>query len=82
VINVESSFFYGDMAAFLAEVDRVLRPGGYFLLADIRLVQEVEPLFANLHQSPLAMIAIEDISKTCCARSSRTATGAPPPPRE
>ncbi len=63
VINVESSFCYGDMAAFLAEVDRVLRPGGYFLLADSRLVQEVEPLFANLHQSPLAMIAIEDISK-------------------
>jgi hypothetical protein len=28
------------------------------------------------------MIAIEDISKTCCARSSRTATGTPPPPRE
>ena len=62
VVNVESSFCYGDMPAFLAEVDRVLRPGGYFLFADIRLTHEVDQLLAELRQSPLAMIATEDIS--------------------
>jgi SAM-dependent methyltransferase len=36
VINVESSHCYPDMAAFLAEVHRVLRPAGLLLLADFR----------------------------------------------
>jgi SAM-dependent methyltransferase len=33
VPNIESSHCYGDSAAFLAEVRRVLRPDGYFLYA-------------------------------------------------
>jgi ubiquinone/menaquinone biosynthesis C-methylase UbiE len=36
VVNVESSHCYGSMPAFLAEVFRVLQPGGYFLWADLR----------------------------------------------
>jgi SAM-dependent methyltransferase len=36
VINVESSHCYGSIPAFLGEVFRVLRPGGYFLWADLR----------------------------------------------
>lgn len=36
VLNVESSHCYGDQAAFVAEVARVLRPGGIFTWADIR----------------------------------------------
>jgi SAM-dependent methyltransferase len=36
VINVESSHCYPSMPAFLAEVRRVLRPGGLLLLADFR----------------------------------------------
>jgi SAM-dependent methyltransferase len=36
VINVESSHCYGSMAAFLAEMFRVLQPGGYLLWADFR----------------------------------------------
>ncbi len=41
VINVESAFCYGSMDGFLAEVRRVLRAGGYFLYADLRLEHEV-----------------------------------------
>jgi ubiquinone/menaquinone biosynthesis C-methylase UbiE len=36
VLNVESSHCYGSIPAFLAEVFRVLTPGGTFLWADLR----------------------------------------------
>jgi len=36
VLNVESSHCYPDMPRFLAEVRRVLRPGGSLLLCDLR----------------------------------------------
>lgn len=36
VVNIESSHCYGDMDAFLAEVHRVLRPGGELRWADLR----------------------------------------------
>ena len=36
VVNIESSHCYGDMDRFLAEVHRVLRPGGALLWADLR----------------------------------------------
>jgi len=35
VLNVESSHCYGSLPGFLAEVFRVLKPGGYFLWADL-----------------------------------------------
>jgi SAM-dependent methyltransferase len=36
VVNVEASHCYSDMAHFLREIIRILRPGGYFLYADFR----------------------------------------------
>ena len=36
VINIEASSYYPSLPRFLAEVARVLRPGGHFLYADIR----------------------------------------------
>lgn len=42
LINVESSHRYPDMSAFLSEVKRVLRPGGYFLLTDFRYDYDFE----------------------------------------
>jgi len=35
VINIESAFHYPDKQSFLKEISRVLKPGGYFLIADI-----------------------------------------------
>lgn len=42
VLNVESSHCYASMEAFLAEVGRVLKPGGCFLWADLRPGAAVE----------------------------------------
>jgi len=36
VYNVESSHCYGDMAAFIEEAHRILRPGGMFCWTDLR----------------------------------------------
>lgn len=41
VINVESSHRYPDMKAFLGEVYRILRPGGYFLYTDYRNKRDI-----------------------------------------
>jgi len=35
LLNIESAFHYPDKSAFLKEVNRVLKPGGQFLIADI-----------------------------------------------
>lgn len=36
VVNVESSHAYGSVETFLAEVGRVLKPGGFLVFADLR----------------------------------------------
>ena len=35
IINVESSHCYGNMQRFVNEINRVLKPGGYFSWADL-----------------------------------------------
>jgi SAM-dependent methyltransferase len=67
VVNVESSFCYGSMEGFLAEVRRLLRPGGYFLYADIRLGEEVAALKAALAQSGLELVRETDITANVAA---------------
>ena len=48
VLNIESCHCYSSMARFLAEVSRVLRQGGLFLMADFWPAQEIATLRRRL----------------------------------
>jgi ubiquinone/menaquinone biosynthesis C-methylase UbiE len=63
VINVESCHGYGDVAQFLQEVYRVLKPGGHLLLVDFRnSVENMELFKQQLADSGLICLSEENIS--------------------
>ena len=62
VINVESCHAYGSVDNFLAEVKRVLRPGGHLLLTDIRGNAGKDLLVKKLMNSGMEIIEEEDIT--------------------
>ena len=62
VINVESSAAYPHFSRFLAEVARVLRPGGHFLYADLRPRDSIAEWEAALADAPMRMLSHEDIN--------------------
>jgi SAM-dependent methyltransferase len=53
VINVEASHCYPNFSRFLAEVARVLRPGGHFLYADFRFAESFAQWEQALATCPL-----------------------------
>jgi ubiquinone/menaquinone biosynthesis C-methylase UbiE len=57
VINVEASHLYSRFPHFLAEVARVLRPGGHFLYTDVRTRSRVAEWEAGLAEVPLRLIS-------------------------
>jgi SAM-dependent methyltransferase len=61
VINVEASHQYPHFRRFLAEVARVLRPGGYFLYTDSRRAPVVAEWEAALADAPLRQVSERDI---------------------
>jgi SAM-dependent methyltransferase len=63
VVNVESSHCYASMTAFVAEVRRVLRPGGTFAWADLRTAEDVETTRAQLTSSGLVPQRQDDITR-------------------
>ena len=62
VLNVESSHCYGSMTDFLAQVKRVLKPGGYFMFADFRNLEQLEELEKQLDQTGMCLITHENIT--------------------
>jgi ubiquinone/menaquinone biosynthesis C-methylase UbiE len=63
VINIEAASFYPSMPRFLAEVARVLRPGGHFLYADIRGRDHIAKWEEELSNSPMRLVSEKDISE-------------------
>lgn len=61
VLNLEASHCYPDFPRFLAEVGRVLRPGGHFLYADFRFADQIEGWEAAIAAAPLAVLNMQDI---------------------
>lgn len=63
VVNVESSHCYSSMDAFLVQVKRVLREGGYFLMADFRRKEALKDFRKSLKGSGLTLIKETNITQ-------------------
>jgi len=63
VINVEASHAYGDFPAFVKEVFRVLKAGGYFLYADFRSKNELANWEPELLRENFQIICSRDITR-------------------
>jgi ubiquinone/menaquinone biosynthesis C-methylase UbiE len=57
VINIEASHNYPNFRRFLAEVARVLRPGGCFLYADFRSYLDFSEWEAAMAESPMRLLS-------------------------
>lgn len=57
VINIEASHCYPQFPSFLAEVARVLRPGGHLLYADTRRTERIAQWEEDLAQAPLRVVS-------------------------
>jgi ubiquinone/menaquinone biosynthesis C-methylase UbiE len=62
VISLESSHCYASMASFLNEVHRVLRSTGYFLFADFRRKDQMDPLRGQLEKAGFRLLKDEIIT--------------------
>jgi SAM-dependent methyltransferase len=62
VINVEASHCYPDFPRFLAEVARVLKPGGHFLYTDFRFRERWDEWENALAVAPLKMLHTRNIN--------------------
>lgn len=62
IFNVESSHCYGNMQAFVSEINRVLKPGGIFAWADLRTVRAMEKDDHIFMNSPLNLLFKKNIT--------------------
>ena len=62
IINVEASHCYPSFPRFLAEVARVLRPGGHFLYADFRFAERFDEWEKAIAAAPLKILRTQNIN--------------------
>lgn len=62
VVNIDSGYHYPHYRRFLAEVVRVLRPGGHFLYVDGRLREQIPDWDAALAGAPMRMLSQREIN--------------------
>jgi len=62
IVNIESSHRYPNMNAFLGEVKRILKPGGYFLFSDFRYDYEMADIKLDLEKTGFIQIKEEMIT--------------------
>lgn len=67
VLTIESSHCYGSVPQFLAEVHRVLRPGGVLLFADFRAADDVPALLGMLRSAGLELREHADVTANVVA---------------
>jgi len=89
VLNVESSHFYANIKKFLQEVERVLKPGGFFCWTDIAYSKEdynnkyifstlnkfliIDDILKAAEEANLELINYEDITKPVLKGIDQTA---------
>lgn len=62
VVNVESSHCYGNVGKFLSEACRVLRPGGWFVFADLRDPRSAVELESTIRAQAWSVVEKEEIT--------------------
>ena len=62
VISIEAAPYYPRFPRFLAEMARVLRPGGHFLYADLRPRDQIAKWEEELANSPMRLMSETVIS--------------------
>lgn len=72
VVNIESSHCYADVAAFVGEVARVLKPGGTFTWADMRSRAMLESLERDFTHPDLELIGETDLTPGVVAALDET----------
>ncbi|MFZ1161737.1 phthiotriol/phenolphthiotriol dimycocerosates methyltransferase [Mycobacterium sp.] len=75
VLNVEASHAYPQFPRFIAEVARVLRPGGHFLYADMRGHQEISEWETELADAPLRLLSERVINPEVLRALGKNSTG-------
>jgi len=74
VINVEASHCYPSFPRFLAEVARVLRPGGHFLYADFRFEDRFAEWEQAIASAPLHLMHTRNINAEVLRGMSRNSS--------
>jgi SAM-dependent methyltransferase len=77
VLNIEASHCYAHLPRFLAEVARVLRPGGHFLYADLRPRALIGEWEAALADAPMRLASERIIDDEVARGLLRNSTRSP-----